>query len=1030
MEQGINILRKRNFATYQEVIQAYENSNKALVVQATGTGKSFLAIQLLLDNLDKKALFLCPQNGIIEQFQEHIDNLTDDNGDLIMVPRTIEEKNKNRQRGVYEWEIASIHHKLNLDAHTYAWLNNRSDEDLQNYDCDLIITDEAHRIGAAQWKQKMKKLLDSHQDSIVFGITATPVRERGKSKQTDISDKNFLFDGNVIQGETLEEALLNGNLPMPIYVNTSVQLVGKLEELQRKVEDRLASSDEKKEILEKIRQARKKLETSESIPMILERNLKKNGKYIVFCNAGEADCGNIKDIVSKMEVAPTWFQGLAKREDMVFYKCTYDEVNAIQEADNFAHNLDSQGNDVSDKLRVMFAINKYNEGIHVDDIDGVIMTRPTTSEIIYYQQLGRCLAVGKNYQPIVVDMAGNFEFAKQLRNKIREERKRQEKKYGFGGDGPNGSNEINFIDENDFILIDSLVETEEFIQALTNKLSLDLESKVEEFIQKIHEIERPIPTSDSGKYQFSDGTDMANWYKSFKQKIKKIQDKKEPDEEDMQVLEDYEKVNQVLRLYKVDKVGEFIQKVHEIKKPMLQSDSGKYQFSDGTDMANWYNYFKQKIKKIQDKKGKNEKDIQILKDYKRINQILQPYGAEVDKVDEFIQKVHEIKKPIPQSDRGKYQFSDGTDMASWYNISFKWKIKKIQDKQEKDEKDIQALEDYKRINQVLQLYGAEVDKVDEFIQKVHEIKKPMPWSDRGKYQFSDGVDMASWYINFKNKIRKIQDKKEKDEEDMQVLEDYEKVNQVLRLYKVDKVGEFIQKVHEIKKPTPQSDRGKYQFSDGTDMANWYNKFKQKIRKIQDKKEPDEEDMQELENYEKINQVLKLYEVDKVEEFIQKVHDIKGPIIKPDSGKYQFSDGTDMANWYNKFKQKIKKIQDKEEKDKKDIQVLEDYEKVGVVLDWYKGYNCARDYCRMYGDLNVIVGYKGKGNFKLREWLDGQRANYFNPDKSEVQLMYERLLDELCPSWVTKYDVNKIADAIVENLSRESDSTDVEFDKAI
>src|SRR5699024_11073629 len=45
------------------------------------------------------------------------------------------------------------------------------------------------------------------------------------------------------------------------------------------------------------------------------------------------------------------------------------------------------------KFRIMFAINQYNEGIHAPNVDGVIMGRGTTSDIVYFEQLGRGLSV-------------------------------------------------------------------------------------------------------------------------------------------------------------------------------------------------------------------------------------------------------------------------------------------------------------------------------------------------------------------------------------------------------------------------------------------------------------------------------------------------------------------------------------------------------------------------------------------------------------------------------------------------------------
>jgi hypothetical protein len=50
-----------------------------------------------------------------------------------------------------------------------------------------------------------------------------------------------------------------------------------------------------------------------------------------------------------------------------------------------------------------------NEGVHVDNIDGVILLRPTVSPILYLQQIGRSLASGKEKQPLIFDIVNNFE---------------------------------------------------------------------------------------------------------------------------------------------------------------------------------------------------------------------------------------------------------------------------------------------------------------------------------------------------------------------------------------------------------------------------------------------------------------------------------------------------------------------------------------------------------------------------------------------------------------------------------------------
>ena len=58
--------------------------------------------------------------------------------------------------------------------------------------------------------------------------------------------------------------------------------------------------------------------------------------------------------------------------------------------------------DSSDHLKLLFAIDMLNEGVHVDDVSGVILFRPTVSPIIYKQQIGRALSASKSAKAPVI----------------------------------------------------------------------------------------------------------------------------------------------------------------------------------------------------------------------------------------------------------------------------------------------------------------------------------------------------------------------------------------------------------------------------------------------------------------------------------------------------------------------------------------------------------------------------------------------------------------------------------------------------
>lgn len=83
--------------------------------------------------------------------------------------------------------------------------------------------------------------------------------------------------------------------------------------------------------------------------------------------------------------------------DVEFYKTTSkNQEQGKQNRDAFYNDLDLDGNSTKHKLRIMFAINQYNEGVHAPGVDGVILGRSTSSDIVFFEQIGRALSVKEN----------------------------------------------------------------------------------------------------------------------------------------------------------------------------------------------------------------------------------------------------------------------------------------------------------------------------------------------------------------------------------------------------------------------------------------------------------------------------------------------------------------------------------------------------------------------------------------------------------------------------------------------------------
>jgi len=141
---------------------------------------------------------------------------------------------------------------------------------------------------------------------------------------------------------------------------------------------------------------RNKLNRSKGIPRILKKYLiDNNGKFIVFCKNKE-HLNEMKNIVID------WFEQTNLYNKIKIYTIYTGYENADEEFQAFKNND-------SDSLKLLFSIEMLNEGIHVENITGVILLRPTISPIIYYQQIGRAIDAGNKNEPLIFDFVNNFD---------------------------------------------------------------------------------------------------------------------------------------------------------------------------------------------------------------------------------------------------------------------------------------------------------------------------------------------------------------------------------------------------------------------------------------------------------------------------------------------------------------------------------------------------------------------------------------------------------------------------------------------
>lgn len=443
-------LFRHNEEAYKAVVSMLAERNKAAVVHPTGTGKSFIGFKLCYDNSDKIICWLSPSRYI---YQTQLENLKEASGG-------------------YE--------PHNVKFYTYAKLMLLSDENFSEIKPDYIILDEFHRCGAEYWGMGVQKLLEMYPDTPLLGLSATAIRYL--DNQRDMTDE--LFDGNIASEMTLGDAIVRGILDSPKYILSIFSYQKDLDEYEKRVKNARYKSmrDKAEEYLEALRRA---LDKAEKLDDIFDKHMENRaGKYIVFC----ANREHMDDMIDK---ADEWFHKVDKRPHI------YEAYSNDPETSKAFHEFKE---DNTDHLKLLYCIDMLNEGVHVDDVSGVILLRPTISPIIYKQQIGRALSAGKSQRPVIFDIVNNIENLYSI-DSIKEEMKVAVRYY-------RSHDSEGMVVNDNFELIDKVEDCKKLFDKLEESLSASWDimyEKAKAYYEKNGDLEIPAT------YFTEDGYSLGLW---------------------------------------------------------------------------------------------------------------------------------------------------------------------------------------------------------------------------------------------------------------------------------------------------------------------------------------------------------------------------------------------------------------------------------------------------------------------------------------------------------------------------------------
>ena len=337
------------------------NQNKALAIAATGTGKTYMSVFDAMQVNPKKALFVVHRGDILLKAQESFDNvlgktLPDYSSDIYNGSKG----NKNAKYLFVTEDTLSLHL-----------------QDFEPYEFEYIIIDEAHHAADNSYT----KILNYFKPKFLLGLTATPERTDGK-------DIFSIFDFNRAVNIRLRDSL-EKNLVCPFHYFGIDDVQGiDYEALTHKPEDGEAYLDEVAKMLMKSKRSDYIFDKINFYGHDGDKT-----KCLGFC----ATVDHAKFMADEFNKKLGEGSAIALSGE-----------NSVKERQKYLSQLE----DDNTKLQYIFSRDIFNEGIDVQDINLVLMLRPTQSSIVFTQQLGRGLRKLKGKEFLtVLDFIGNYQKA-------------------------------------------------------------------------------------------------------------------------------------------------------------------------------------------------------------------------------------------------------------------------------------------------------------------------------------------------------------------------------------------------------------------------------------------------------------------------------------------------------------------------------------------------------------------------------------------------------------------------------------------
>ncbi|MFC0190149.1 DEAD/DEAH box helicase [Fictibacillus aquaticus] len=320
---------------------------KALVIAATGTGKTYMSAFDVKRYSPKKVLFVVHREEILRKAKETFEKLLPNDG--------------------FTFGLLTGNHKQKNVDYLFATIQTLSKcyEEFARDEFQYLIIDEAHHATSPSYQG----VLNYFEPEFTLGMTATPER-------SDSGNVFDLFDNNVALEVRLHEALEDELvIPFHYFGITDIETV-----------------DLSDVSIDDIAEVTKRLKVNERVDFIIE-------KMNFYGHDGEKrKCLGFCASIDHAQYMASEFNKRGYNS-----VCLFGE-HSPEQRERYINRLENDDDD----LEFIFTVDIFNEGVDIPSVNSVLMLRPTNSPIVFIQQLGRGLRKHANKSFLtVLDFIGN-----------------------------------------------------------------------------------------------------------------------------------------------------------------------------------------------------------------------------------------------------------------------------------------------------------------------------------------------------------------------------------------------------------------------------------------------------------------------------------------------------------------------------------------------------------------------------------------------------------------------------------------------